>query len=125
MDRMNPKTRETLICYVYGFVTGLLVHTLVVFVLKYMGTFFGLEANLACSQSGLALGAIELGLLAALLIYGPLGLLAGMRAERVKIPTGFSANPRTNAAITVAALFALLIGALQGLLVYNTCYLAG
>jgi hypothetical protein len=125
MDRMKPQTREYLSSYVYGFCTGLLVHILVVFILKYLGTFLGFEASSTCNQGGLARSAIELGFLAALLIYGPLGLLAGMRAERVNLPTGFSSNPRTNAAITVAAVFALLVGALQGLLVFNACYFAG
>ena len=52
-------------------------------------------------------------------------LLAGLRAEHASLPTGFSADPRLNAAITISAVFALLIGALHGLLVFNACYLAG
>jgi hypothetical protein len=125
MDRMTPKTREHLICYAYGFFTGLLVHILAVFVLKTMGDFLGYAPSAACNQAGQTWQAIGYGLLGALFIYGPLGLLAGSRADRVKLPTGFSANPRLNAAITISAVFALLFGALQGLLAFNACYLAG
>lgn len=125
MDRLSPKNKENLTSFAYGFFTGLLVHILAVFILRSMGGFLGYEANATCNPAGLTGQAIGLGLLAALLVYGPLGLLAGLRAGQVKLPTGFSSNPSFNAAITVSAVFALLLGALQGLLAFNACYLVG